>query len=97
MHNKLLTEENNRLRLVHERREGSGDMNVLQAHPRKPIPPFTQYLQEQYALIRDEKGKKTPFCEFSKQIAKQWYELPEDQRELYLVRIIRLKYKENDD
>ena len=85
MHNKLLTEENNRLRMACDRREGCVEMSESQVNLRKPIPPFTQYLQEQYALLRNEKGKKIPFCEFSKQVARQWHDLPGEQREIYLV------------
>ena len=93
MHNKLLTEENNRLRLACDRGEGCGEMGELKSCPKRPIPPFTQYLQEQYALLRDEKGKKTPFCEFSKQVARQWHGLPEEQRESYLVGVMSTKCK----
>lgn len=91
--NKKLVEENSRLRSLAE----SGQMELLmpssvQPHLRKPIPPFTQFLREQYTILRSEKGKQLPFCECSKQIAKRWHELTDEQRAPYMVRNMSFEF-----
>ncbi|KAK8826220.1 hypothetical protein WA538_001364 [Blastocystis sp. DL] len=79
--NKSLMEENKRLKTLIERLNTS--ISPEKGTSKKPIPPFTQFLREQYALMRNNK-KKIPFTECSKLIARKWYELSDEQKQPYI-------------
>lgn len=79
--NKALAEENKRLKAIVERTNTSTSSE--KGTSKKPIPPFTQFLREQYALMRSNK-KKIPFTECSKLIARKWYELSDEQKQPYI-------------
>lgn len=79
--NKSLMEENKRLKTLIERLNTS--ISPEKGTSKKPIPPFTQFLCEQYALMRNNK-KKIPFTECSKLIARKWYELSDEQKQPYI-------------
>ena len=79
--NKSLMEENKRLKAIIERSNTS--ISPEKGTSKKPIPPFTQFLREQYALMRNNK-KKIPFTECSKLIARKWYDLSDEQKQPYI-------------
>ena len=84
--NKTLLEENRRLKSFVEGTEMPSMVTTVPTDiPKKPIPAFTQFLREQYALMKNEKQKKVPFVECSKLAAKKWYELSEEQKQPYIV------------
>ncbi|KNB46424.1 zinc finger domain-containing protein [Blastocystis sp. subtype 4] len=85
--NKTLLEENRRLKSFVEGTEMPSMVTTVPTDiPKKPIPAFTQFLREQYALMKNEKQKKVPFVECSKLAAKKWYELSEEQKQPYIDR-----------
>lgn len=88
--NKSLLEENKRLKAMVERLNASA--STEKGASKKPIPPFTQFLREQYALMRND-NKKIPFTECSKLIARKWYELSDEQKQPYIAsRGVRSSY-----
>ncbi|CBK21060.2 uncharacterized protein [Blastocystis hominis] len=91
--NKMLSDE---LRKLKQTLEAHQEVSLPVSQPddslRRPVPPFTQFLREQYESFRS-KGVKLPFIECSKRISKTWRTMSEESKKPYLERF-RLEMEE---
>ena len=81
-------------RALEAHQESSLPVTPQDDSPRRPVPPFTQFLREQYEAFRSKDVSKCvgsdlqvklPFIECSKRISKMWRTMSEESKKPYLV------------